>query len=229
MIQQKSETKNKKFQRSSAYGSAWFRDKDIDNRGIIRRTYQRVSASIKNGFTLIELLTVIAIISLIVAFVIPNFKEGQRKSALRQAAQKVAQDIRRAQNMAMSGVNFTPGKTCGYGIHYKDQNTYVIFEDKDDDCAYGVGVFDPRCDGDICSVATDAFADEIVETITVPENRHVELAGSFFDILFVPPEPLTYINGFYPRWPVTIYLQLKSDNSVRKSVEVEFTGNVKIE
>ena len=62
------------------------------------------------GFTLIELMIVTLIVALITAIVLINYRVGNRQLALNRSANKLAQDIRRAQEMAMSATACEP---CG--------------------------------------------------------------------------------------------------------------------
>lgn len=173
-----------------------------------------------SAFTLIELLVVISIIALLGVIALPSFREGQRKAALRRSAQRVVQDLRRIQNMSISGVDFG-SDTCGYGIAYQDQGHYIFFEDRALDCESLDAFYD--------NGTSDGVGDVVLETVIVPESRHVELLGGFPDILFVPPEPLTYIAGLSsPGLSTSIVLRLKSDDSLRKTIRISSLGQVEI-
>lgn len=79
----------------------------------------------EKAFTLIELLIIALIILLLSAVILPGYKLGQSQFALQRAAQKLAQEIRMAQEMAMSlkelpGGEVPPG---GYGIYF---NQYTL-------------------------------------------------------------------------------------------------------
>ena len=65
------------------------------------------------GFTLIELLIVIAIIGILSAIAIPSFSSFNNKQRLSQAAKQVKNDLRSAQNRAISGIE---GKAWGINI-----------------------------------------------------------------------------------------------------------------
>lgn len=78
------------------------------------------NVKMKNGFTLVEFLTVIAIIGILTAITIPNYQSAKKKLALQRSAYKLAQDIRRAQEMAMSARKLPGGvPKGGYGIYFE--------------------------------------------------------------------------------------------------------------
>lgn len=92
----------------------------------------------ESGLTLTEILVTTAIIVILSGLVIANSGAGQNQLALSRSANKLAQDIRRVQEMAMSaeecdecgGVGVIPPR---YGI-YLDQNPfynhqYILFAD----------------------------------------------------------------------------------------------------
>ena len=63
------------------------------------------------GFTLIESMVVIAMIGILSILSIPSYQSAKNQLALGRSATKLAQDLRRVQEMAMS--NYECGKPCG--------------------------------------------------------------------------------------------------------------------
>ncbi len=63
----------------------------------------------KNGFSLIELLIVIFVIGVLSSVIFINYQEVRGQLALNRAAHQLLQNLRRAQEMAMSAVKINPG------------------------------------------------------------------------------------------------------------------------
>ncbi len=135
------------------------------------------------GFTLIELIVVTGIIVLITALTLPNYKAGERQFALQRSAHKLSQDLRRAQQLAISAEEFEGQVPSGYGIYLnKNQPTqYILFVDLNSDGQY-------------------SGLSEIVEEINlekrvkITELNPIEMDSSL-TITFRPPDPATI---FYP-------------------------------
>ena len=178
------------------------------------------SAELLTGFTLIEVIVSVAIIILMVAITMVKYGDLRNRSTLNQAAQKVALDIRKAQNLAASTVAQSDGSVfCGYGIHYSDLNTYILFTDKDSSG-------DP-----LCGPADQIFnLGEETETINI-EQPNIKFENSFSDILFFPPDPVTYIGGsFNPSFTSVIILCVETDcDSSFKKINVWGNGRIDIE
>jgi prepilin-type N-terminal cleavage/methylation domain-containing protein len=99
------------------------------------------------GFTLAEILVVLFIISLLSALTFANYRQGGKEMALQRAASKLAQDIRRAQEMAIGAIE-SKSTSCsgtiptgGYGIILKTtpsswKKYYILFADCDGDNDY---------------------------------------------------------------------------------------------
>lgn len=91
------------------------------------------------GFTIIELLVVITIVTVFIIVVISNFSQIRLQFALSRTAYKFNQDLKKAQNMALSSVPYKDSSGVeqavdGYGV-YIDLDTsgnkkYVIYADK---------------------------------------------------------------------------------------------------
>jgi len=161
------------------------------------------------GFTLTELLVTMFIIALLSSLVLAGHRSGQKKYALSQATQQLVSDLRRAQNMAMSGVEMA-GRS-GYGIYAgKDDISYTIYSDKNGNLSY-----------------QGEPPDELIETIDLPSQIKISSVSpslSKIDIFFEPPEPTTYINaddGAGISGTITLELE---DTSLTKTVTITTAG-----
>ncbi len=95
------------------------------------------SYSQKNGFTLVEVIVVTAVIGILAAVLIPNLRQGEENTRLIRVAQQIVQDIRDAQNMALSSTEVYDACQEGewavcdyYGIYLDKQDhpsSYYIF------------------------------------------------------------------------------------------------------
>lgn len=93
----------------------------------------------KTGFTIIEVLVVVAVISLVLSVVITNFPFAKLQLALSRVTYKFEQDVRRAQGMALSSLQYrdTNGilqEVSGFGVHVDlallGNKKYLIYADK---------------------------------------------------------------------------------------------------
>jgi len=170
-----------------------------------------------SGFTLIEMLVVMVIIGVLSTFVLTNYRGNQKKYALEQAAQKLVSDIRRAQNMAISGVEITgvcdESNSCdGYGLYVNmSDNFYIVYADKN-----GNFTFQPGPDA---TIETINLPDEIEiqDVLPLPPKAH---------IFFKPPEPITFINGKDDVGESGAIILGVVDTSLTKTVTVTTAGLV---
>jgi prepilin-type N-terminal cleavage/methylation domain-containing protein len=154
------------------------------------------------GFTLIEFLVVLFIISLISGAALANYGSSKQRYYVSKATQQFASDLRRAQNMALTGKIQGMTVPQGYGIHIVSSSQYLLFYNTDSQKTYqGSGV---------------------LETINIEGGS--ALAPVNYDIYFTPPEPLTYLQG------VNSGLQLFviSSGSYSKTVSINVNGKIEI-
>ena len=127
---------------------------------------------------MVEMIVVIGIVTMLASISIVSFRRGGRATDLTREAQTLALNLRRAQNMALTGALFQGATPGGYGIYLNaaSPNSYILFADLDDNKLYGgIG--------------------ELIETITFQKN--VVITGlapaSAVNIVYSPPEPTTTI------------------------------------
>ena len=134
------------------------------------------------GFTLIELIVVMAIIAIMTGIVFANYRNSQQQLALQRAASKLAQDVRRAQEMAMASEAFEGSiPEGGYGVYFTiiEPDHYILFADANGDREYDKDAI-PK--------------NELVEDIKIEKGVSIKaLSGESFHIIFVPPNPDIYI------------------------------------
>lgn len=137
------------------------------------------------GFTIFELLVVIFIIGLLTSMVLANYRGGQKRYMLSGDTQKLISNLRKIQNMAMSGTGIY-GQYCGYGIEIDSvlrPTSYRIYGDVYNPCASSTNIYNNG-------------VDDIIETISL--SPRVSIQSTTFtplDVFFKPPNPTTYING----------------------------------
>jgi prepilin-type N-terminal cleavage/methylation domain-containing protein len=174
------------------------------------------------GFTLVELLVSIFIIVLISGIIFANYRVGGQQFALQRSANKLAQDIRRAQAMAMGAAECPAGTGCagsvppGYGIYLSQGNTnYLLYADTNQ--AGG----NQNYDG----------GDASIDTINLEKGVEILSASpSSFSINFKPPDPTVTIRGSAGDVSTaTITLALLTDTSKTKTITVNSTGLIEIQ
>lgn len=136
-----------------------------------------------SGFSLVELLVVSAIIATLSVVFIFNFRgSASNKSAVNQAAAVVASDIRRVQSMATSAARYNGSLVCGFGLHYLDNTSYLIYAESS-----GAACTTP-------AARKYQNGDGVVENRKLT-NPNIEIKSSFLDVFFEPPDPKVAIDG----------------------------------
>ena len=177
----------------------------------------------QKAFTIIELVVVIGVIAIITATVLFSYQAGKRQSALQRAASKLAQDIRRTQEMAMSAKECTPppascptgGVPAGYGFYINklQDDRYFIYADDGSE----------RYEGG-----------EEIETIFLEKEVYVKdliPSSANFSINFKPPDPIIKIKDAagIDKNDTTIIIALRADSSKIKSILVNKVGRIEID
>jgi len=137
------------------------------------------------GFTLIEILIVSAIIATLSVVFILNFRlSAKNKTARLQVASIIVSDLRQAESMSISGSRYQGNIACGFGVHYVDSATYLIY-------AKSVPMDQP-----CASLATRNYTDgDPIVAAKKVFNPGVEIRSHFNDIFFEPPDPKIYIDN----------------------------------
>ena len=165
----------------------------------------------KDSFTLIELLVVIAIIVILSTIVLANYRGGEEQYALQRSAHQLAQDIRKAEEMAMASKEFNGEiPQGGYGIYLvENSNSYILFADVDGEKDYDSG-------------------EEVGSPLELEKKVKIcELSpSSSLFITFTPPDPT--INISEERSEAKITLCLETDSSKTKIISVNKAGLIEI-
>ena len=162
------------------------------------------------GFTLIELIVVTSIIVLLTALILPNYRAGDRQLSLQRSAAKLAQDLKRAQEMALSSQKFNNEVPAGYGIYLNKNQPfqYILFADLDNGKDYDAG--------------------EAVEILQLEKQIQISSLSplSPLTIVFTPPDPQIYISGGNE---ARVILCIKTDLTKTKSVIVNKAGLIAVQ
>jgi len=168
------------------------------------------------GFTMIEIFVVIAIISILSSVVFLNWGRGEASFALQNSAHRLSQDIREMQEMAMEAKETDCGggdTGSSFGIHFKSSynNYYILFVDCNDN---------------------HIFEANDLEIRTVYFEKGVEFSAlspaTAFSILFVPPEPETWIKGETSGIEGVISIYNPDYPSNQKTIRVNTSGMIEI-
>ena len=176
---------------------------------------------LQKGLTLTEMLVVVSIVVIFSTMVFANYGTGKESMALERAGQKLAQDLRRTQEMAMAG-SFGDGVNA-VGIYFDRRDTdniyYIIYENKDGNYSYGAGDTDKETINieagiKICNIVNTSSTDTI-------------------SISFAPPEPVTRIDdGSISVFDVSIVLAPVNDNCVlpskSRTIKVNNVGRIEV-
>ena len=149
------------------------------------------------GFTLLEITVVVSIIIMLGTFFVVNYRGGEKQFALQRSAHKLAQDLRRAQGMAMSSQQFNGTfPKGGYGIHFKKGlSTYILFADCNADTEADESGFALTCVlATPISPFPETVEEEKLEDGIIISNVSPSSGGNTLDITFFPPDPTITIN-----------------------------------
>lgn len=164
----------------------------------------------EKSFTLVELLVVTGIILFLTVLILPSYRTGEVQFALQRSASKLAQDLRRAQEMSMSAKEFAgaPATFKGtYGIKFEiNSSNYVLFADLDNDQVYDSG-----------------------EEVESPElEKKVKISNlspaSPLIITFTPPDPTVNINPSADLATITLTNDIQT-----KNIKVNKAGLINVE
>ncbi|MBU0476703.1 prepilin-type N-terminal cleavage/methylation domain-containing protein [Patescibacteria group bacterium] len=204
-----------------------------------------------NGFTLVEILVVIVIIMILTLVALPYFLQAGKQFALSRSAHKLAQDIRRAQEMSMSAKEFHGIiSSGGYGIRITDSyNKYILFADCNNNGLYDGEIvnpsnpYDPE-NPDLSGTPCNGYSEK-VEVLETEKGIQIGLGpawGLFRGrVIFTPPDPVVAVNygicdpntGWcfiynfaYPS--LTAMVSLETDPSKTKTISVNEAGLIEI-
>lgn len=169
-----------------------------------------------SGFTLIELLVSFGVLVLLSGLALTNWKAGSQNLTLARAASLVAQDVRKAEELSLSGrpascfASAPAGSLLGYGVFFTSSipGSYIIFA---------------NCN---VSASYEALIDKVVETKTLEQGITLfSVSPSPLSILFLPPNPDVTIE---PGGALIGKVILQNSQGKQKTLQVNTKGVIDI-
>jgi prepilin-type N-terminal cleavage/methylation domain-containing protein len=167
------------------------------------------------GMTLIELITSVALIGIISAIFIANYRTGIKRTDLVMTTQTAVADIRLAQANALGLIKYEDEVPAGgWGVFFSTaaSSSYVIFADKNNNGRFDSGENTEASGG---------------RTVSLPGNIRIDQVslGGQANIIFLPPDPTTNISidGGATTTAVTILMKELNDGTI-KTIRVNFLG-----
>ena len=186
----------------------------------------------EKGSTLTEIAVAIVIIVFFSMVLIADFPGIIRQFAVSRSAYKLSQDIRRTEDLGLSGIQIESQETPppgGYGLYINTEGggdkQYIIYADN---CS-GPPNFEYDSDG----------CDSIIETIKMFEEKggvyikyiknEVELSFSSVSINFTPPNPKVTITAAGGEInSINIVIGSTFDNNLEKIISVNSSGLIEV-
>lgn len=167
------------------------------------------------GFTMVEFLVVMSIIGILSSVLFFNWRSGEATFALQNSAYKLAQDIREMQEMAMEAKEIDCNGYTGssFGVQFEKSwlTYYLLFVNCNDNYVYDVN-------------------DKILRIVNFEKGVEISTLSPVdsFSVLFVPPDPITYINDKTSGIEGVITIRLSSYPSKQKIITINSSGMIKI-
>lgn len=208
------------------------------------------------GITLIEIIVVIFIVGIFSLILITNFPEILRQIALSKVTYKLSQDLRRTEDLGLSGVVTkdalgTAISAKGYGVYIEFRNSpikstkYIIYADVPDDSGnsdqkYSGGLLYPLCERVMQDLPGSLKSDCVLEVIDVSrENSSLSILGVVnnssdeaiedgISINFSPPNPDIKIKTDSPTAPIPGIKIYLSNGHAERTVSVNTSGLIEV-
>lgn len=179
----------------------------------------------EKGITIIEILVVIVIIVLFSGILIADFPKIRRQLAISRAVNKMSENVRTTQDMALSGAQIYDAegndiKAKGYGVYINISNNkeYLLYADMDNNHQYESGE-------DFLIKKIDFSKSE--PGVIIKEILNVNSGWTSID--FSPPNPnIRIANLTSGQNRIQIVFQLENDPLNIRSVFVNTVGLIEI-
>jgi len=190
----------------------------------------------KKGFTLLEITVVVSIIIFLSTIFIANYRGGEKQFALSRSTNKLAQDLRKVEEMALSSQRtpdaFEPDTfpKGGYGVYFrKGATSYILFADCDGNGIYSEPGSAPTCAA-AGGLAGSFLKGEKLEEFYFEEGVYIKditpISGdNSFSITFFPPDPKVTINP--QANSASVYLTF--DGVTEKIIKINIAGLIDID
>lgn len=193
----------------------------------------------EKGVTLVEVIVSIVVVAFFSMVMVSNFPRMKNTLALSRSIHKLSQDIRRVQDLALSGhellVDGQKVSISGYGLYFDFSNDtnkskYIIYADNCPqdpfDKKYTTGI--PSCVGE---------SDRVLETIEFEPGIIIYsiagISGANTSVNFSPPNPTTTISNLAysslaPTGGIAIYLAVASSPGQQAIIKIYPSGLAEI-
>ena len=151
----------------------------------------------KAGFTLIELLVTTAVMMIIMGSVAGTGIARRTQFNLSINQEKLRTLVSRAKGLTLNSLIEQGSDICGYGVHIERERAF-IFADRSATCSASDRIYTSSSEdfpGGINELQAEAgifFYDMSSGGVTPPSFGN---GAGKIDVLFVPPDPTTYVNG----------------------------------
>ncbi len=201
----------------------------------------------EKGISLVEIVVAILIITLFSIIVVANFPKIKKQFALSRAVYRVAQDIRKAEDLGLSGIQTIEGvEAKGYGFFIDqlvDNKKYLIYADTNDPADskytdYGDSIDYIIEEINLADMEQGVFIERMFVIFSNELESEVDI--HYLSVNFSPPNPDITITTDAPNpsfsegvlsiiKKVGIVLSLDTDQYSKKIIYINSSGLIEIE